>query len=64
MARNIVFSYMSISRIKRRAAAKKAAKTRTRNKAKRSASARRAARTRKTKRASATKKSKLNRSPI
>ncbi len=55
---------MSISRIKRRAAAKKAAKTRARNKAKRRASAKRAARTRKTKRASDTKKSKVNRSPV
>jgi hypothetical protein len=54
---------MSISRVKRRAAARKAAKTRARNKAKRRASARRAARTRKTKRASAIK-SKVKRSPI
>ncbi len=55
---------MSISRVKRRTAARKAAKTRVRNKAKRRASARRAALSRKTKRASVIKKSKARRSPI
>ncbi len=55
---------MSISRVKRRTAARQATKTRARNKAKRRASARRATRTRKTKRASAIKKSKARRSPI
>ena len=55
---------MRISRVKRRAAARKAAKTRARNKAKRRAASRRAARTRKIKRASATKKAKVKRSPV
>jgi len=54
---------MHISRAKRSAAARKAARTRVRNKAKRRAAAIRAARTRR-KRSLVTKKSSINRSPI
>ena len=60
----MVYSFMHNSKVKRRAAARKAAKTRARNKAKRKAAARRAARTRKTKRIAAAKKAKVKRSPV
>ena len=55
---------MHISRAKRRASAKKAARTRTRNQAKRRTAARRAAITRRRNRISITKKRSINRSPI
>ncbi len=54
---------MHISRAKRSAAARKAARTRARNKAKRSATARKAVRTRRRKGIAATKMSIVNRSP-
>jgi len=54
---------MHISRAKRSVSARKAARTRAKNKAKRSAAARRAAATRR-KRILVTKKSSINRSPI
>ncbi len=54
---------MYISRAKRSAAARKAARTRARNKTKRKAAARRAAITRR-RRNAASKKSSMNRSPI
>jgi len=55
---------MRITRAKRQAIARKAARTRTRNQAKRRATARKAARTRRTKRSSAAKKHTLRRSPL
>ncbi len=55
---------MRISRAKRKATARKAARTRARNKAKRRAAARRAAITRRRKRIAVTKKSSITRSPI
>ncbi len=55
---------MHISRAKRSAAARKAARTRARNKTKRSAAAKRAAITRRRKRNAVSKKSSVNRSPI
>ena len=55
---------MHISRAKRRASARKAARTRTRNKAKRRAAAMKSARTRRAKRRVAAKKHILSRSPI
>ena len=55
---------MRISRTKRRAAARKAARIRVRNKAKRRAAARRAARTRRTKRISTAKKAIIKKTPI
>ncbi len=55
---------MHISRAKRSAAARKAARTRARNKAKRRAAARRAAITRRRKRITVSKKSSITRSPI
>ncbi len=55
---------MRISRAKRSASARKAARTRTRNKAKRRAAAMKAARTRRAKRRVVAKKHILNRSPI
>ncbi len=55
---------MRISRAKRKAAARKAARTRARNKVKRRAAARRAAITRKRKRISVLKKSSMKKSPI
>ena len=55
---------MHISRAKRKAAARKAARTRARNKVKRRASARRAAITRRRKRIPVSKKSSVTRSPI
>ncbi len=54
---------MHISRAKRSAAARKAARTRARNKAKRSVAARKAARTRRRKGIVAAKMSIVNRSP-
>jgi len=55
---------MSISRAKRQAVARKAARTRTRNQAKRRAAARKAARTRKTKRRAAAKRHIIKKSPL
>ncbi len=55
---------MHISRAKRSAAVRKAARTRARNKTKRRAAARRAAITRRRKRNAVSKKSSVNRSPI
>jgi len=55
---------MHISRAKRSAAARKAARTRARNKAKRRAAPRRAAITRRRKRIAVAKKSSMTRSPI
>jgi len=55
---------MRISRAKRSASARKAARTRAKNKAKRRAATMKAARTRRVKRRVATKKHILNRSPI
>ncbi len=55
---------MRISMAKRRASARKAARTRAKNKAKRRAAAMKAARTRRAKRRVAAKKHFLNRSPI
>ncbi len=55
---------MRISMAKRRASARKAARTRARNKAKRKAAALKAARTRRAKHRVATKKHIINRSPI
>ncbi len=55
---------MPISRTKRKAAAKKAARTRKRNQSKRKTAAKKAARTRKTKRLSATRKVSMKRSPV
>jgi len=55
---------MRISRAKRRASARKAVRTRTRNKAKRRAAAMKAVRTRRAKRRVAPKKHFLKRSPI
>ncbi len=55
---------MRISSAKRRASARKAVRTRAKNKAKRRAAAMKAARTRRVKRRVAAKKHFLNRSPI
>jgi len=55
---------MRISMAKRRASARKAARTRAKNKAKRRAAAMKAARTRRAKHRVAAKKHFLNRSPI
>jgi len=55
---------MRISKAKRQAAARKAARTRKRNKAKRRAIAMKAARTRKARRQVAAKKHSLRKSPI
>ena len=55
---------MSISRAKRQAAARKAARTRTRNQAKRRFAARKAVRTRKTKRIAAANRHIIKKSPI
>jgi len=55
---------MSISRAKRQAVARKAARTRTKNQAKRRAAARKAARTRKTKRRAAAKRHIIKKSPL
>jgi len=55
---------MHISRAKRKAAARKAARTRARNKAKRRAAARRAAITRRRKRIAVSKKSSIKKSPL
>ncbi len=55
---------MRISRAKRIASARKAARTRTRNKAKRRAAAMKSVRTRRAKHRVAAKKHFLNRSPI
>ncbi len=55
---------MHISRAKRRASARKAARTRARNQVKRRVAARRAAITRKRKRISVLKKSSIKKSPI
>jgi len=55
---------MHISRAKRSASARKAARTRARNNAKRRAAARRAAITRRRKRIAVSKKSSITRSPI
>jgi len=55
---------MHISRAKRSAAARKAARTRARNKTKRRIAAKRAAITRRRKRIAVSKKSSMNRSPI
>ncbi len=55
---------MHISRAKRSAAARKAARTRTRNKTKRRAAARRAAITRRRKRIPVSKKSSIKKSPL
>ncbi len=55
---------MRITRAKRQAAARKAARTRARNQAKRKAATRKAARTRRTKRSSAAKKHTIRRSPL
>ncbi len=55
---------MHISRAKRRASARKAVRTRARNKAKRRAAAMKAVRTRRAKRRVAAKKHFLKRSPI
>ncbi len=55
---------MPISRAKRKASAKKAARTRKRNQTKRRTVAKKAARTRKTKRISASRKVTMKRSPV
>ncbi len=55
---------MRISRIKRRATARKAARTRARNQNKRRAAARKAARTRSTKRRAAAKRHIIKKTPI
>ena len=55
---------MPISRAKRKAAAKKAARTRKRNQTKGRTAAKKAARTRKTKRISASRKVTMKRSPV
>jgi len=55
---------MPISRAKRKAAAKKAARTRKRNQSKHKTAAKKAARTRKAKRVSASRKVALKRSPV
>ena len=55
---------MRISRTKRRAAARKAVRTRARNQTKRRAAARKAARTRRTKRKTATKRHSIRKSPL
>ncbi len=55
---------MNISRAKRQAAARKAARTRARNQAKRKAAARKAVRTRKTKRRAAAKRHIIKKSPL
>ena len=55
---------MHISRAKHRAAARKGARTKARNKVKRRAAARRAAMTRRRNRILVTKKRSINRSPI
>ncbi len=55
---------MSISRAKRQAAARKAARTRARNQTKRRAAARKAARTRRTKSRVATKRHIIKKSPL
>ncbi len=55
---------MRISRAKRRASARKAARTRTRNKVKRRAAARRATITRRRKRIAVSKKSSIKKSPL
>ena len=55
---------MRITRAKRQAAARKAARTRARNQANRKAAARKAARTRRTKRSSAVKKHTIKKSPL
>jgi len=55
---------MSISRAKRQAAARKAARTRARNQTKRRAAARKAARTRRTKRKAAVKRHIIKKSPL
>ena len=55
---------MHISRVKRKAAARKAARTRTRNKVKRRAATRRAAITRRRKRIAVSKKSSIKKSPL
>ena len=55
---------MHISRAKRRASARKGARTKARNKVKRRAAARRAAITRRKNRILVTKKRSINRSPI
>jgi len=55
---------MSISKAKRKAAARKAARTRARNKVKRKVAARRAAKTRRKKRIAAAKKVIVKKSPI
>ena len=55
---------MSISRAKRQATARKAARTRARNQAKRRSVARKAVRTRKTKRIAAANRRIIKKSPI
>jgi len=55
---------MNISRAKRQAAARKAARTRARNQAKRRAAARKAVRTRKTKRKAVVKRRIIKKSPL
>ena len=55
---------MPISKAKRKAAAKKAARTRKRNQTKRRTAAKKVARTRKTKRISASRKVTMKRSPV
>ncbi len=55
---------MHISRAKRNAAARKAVRTRARNKTKRRAAARRAAITRRRKRNAVSKKSSIKKSPL
>ncbi len=55
---------MNISRAKRQAAARKAARTRARNQGKRRAAARKAVRTRKTKRKAAVKRHIIKKSPL
>jgi len=55
---------MRISRAKRKATARKAARTRARNKAKRRAAARRAAITRRRKRIAVATKSSIKKSPL
>jgi hypothetical protein len=55
---------MHISRAKRTAAARKAARTRARNKTKRRAAARRATITRRRKRITVSKKSSIKKSPL
>jgi len=58
------FYTMSISRAKRQAAARKAARTRARNQTKRRAAARKAARTRRTKSRAAAKRHIIKKSPL